>query len=57
MLGDLLVVRERTKFGEIQLNRVLDQPVDTQPVAREVVGLQFLELVIRWALSVMPEVR
>ena len=36
MLGDLLVVRQRAQLVEVELDRVVDEAADAQPVVGEV---------------------
>lgn len=35
MLGDLLVVRQRSQLLQVELDRALDQAVDLEPVVGE----------------------
>ena len=57
MLGDLLVMGERTQLGQVKVDWVFHEPVDPQSVAGEVVGTELLELIGRGVLAVVPEVR
>ena len=57
VLGDLLVVLERSQLRQVELNGVLDQPAYPQPVIREVAVEQRLVLIGVGVLPVVPEVR
>jgi len=56
VLGDLLVVGQRPELDEVELDRVVDQTVDPQPVVGEVAGEQGLVLGGVGVLPVVPEV-
>ena len=57
MLRDLLVVRERPQLGQGEIDRIVDEPGDAQPVRSKVGVEQFLVFIGVGVLAVVPEVR
>jgi hypothetical protein len=57
VLGDLFVVGEGAELREVELDGILGEAVDSQPVAGEVAVEQRFVFVGVGVLAVVPEVR